>query len=128
MSHGKPRGTSPHLEYTINLADTGSVRIVTYCSPTIDFTNSDGLDYGISIDNEDPQVINMHADRSNRAWEVSVSNNIIKSSSTHKIDTPGKHVLKFWMIDAGVVLQKIVIETGTVPESYLGPPESFRKK
>jgi hypothetical protein len=33
--------------------------------------------------------------------------------------------LKFWRVDAGVVLQKIVIGNH-VPGSYLGPPESFR--
>jgi hypothetical protein len=38
----------------------------------------------------------------------------------------GQHVLKFWMVDPAVVLQKLVIERGTIRPSYLGPPESYR--
>jgi hypothetical protein len=34
-------------------------------------------------------------------------------------------VLKYWAIDPGIVLQKIVIDAGGVRTSYLGPPESI---
>jgi len=40
---------------------------------------------------------------------------------------PGAHVLKFWAVDPGVVLQKIVIEARDIAPSYLGPPESFHR-
>jgi hypothetical protein len=40
---------------------------------------------------------------------------------------PGEHVLKFWRVDAGVVLEKLVIDAGGVTPSYLGPPASYRQ-
>jgi hypothetical protein len=35
-------------------------------------------------------------------------------------------VIKFWMVDPGVVLERIVVDMGGVHLSYLGPPESLR--
>ena len=45
--------------------------------------------------------------------------------SQHTLARPGAHVLKFWAVDPGVVLQKLVISAGDLPQTYLGPPESF---
>ncbi|MEO6630098.1 MAG: glycosyl hydrolase 115 family protein, partial [Mucilaginibacter sp.] len=105
-------GNGPHLEYTVNLIDTGRVVIEAYVSPTIDFTNTHGLHYAISIDDEKPQVVNINADQSPPAWSNDVSNNIKKLTSRHRVIKPGRHVLKYWMVDRGVVLQKLVINCG----------------
>jgi hypothetical protein len=47
--------------------------------------------------------------------------------SKHNIEKEGNHTLKVWMINPGVVIEKIVVDTGGVKESYLGPPESRRE-
>ena len=54
-----------------------------------------------------------------------VEDNARLISTKHKINSPGKHVLKYWAVDPGVVLQKIVVDAGGVKPSYLGPPESY---
>jgi hypothetical protein len=119
-----PGGNSPHLEYEVNLIDTGVMNVEAYISPTIDFTNSTGLHYAISFDDEQPQVININADKSEAAWNKDVSDNIKMILSKHHLQKAGRHVLKYWMVDPGVVLQKIVINAGGEKPSYLGPPES----
>ncbi len=120
-----PAGDSPRLEYRLYLFSTGEVRVKAYLSPTLNFHNNQGLRYAISFDNEAPQTINLHADRNFQDWEESVRNNSTVAVSTHTLSKPGQHVLKFWAVDPGVVLQKLVVETGDVGPSYLGPPESY---
>lgn len=119
---------SPCLEYAIYLDAHDSIVVNTFISPTIDFHNSGGLRYAISLDDETPQVINIHNDKSLRAWEQSVRDNVIVSLSTHTGLGKGRHMLRFWRIDPGVVLQKIVIDAGGLKPSYLGPPESYFTK
>ena len=37
---------------------------------------------------------------------------------------PGKHTIKVFRIDGNVVLERLVLDTGGLKPSYLGPPES----
>jgi len=121
---------SPRLEYYVHFFSKGNVKVHAYFSPTINFTIRDGLKYGIAFDNEKPQIINFNSNDSEKNWDESVANNIKIITSSHTIKMAGNHVLKFYGIDAALVLQKIVIETeeGKLLESYLGPSESFRKE
>ena len=81
--------------------------------------------YGISIDNETPQIISINKDDNNvRTWEEWVANNIIIKTTNHQLIKPGKHTIKYWMVSPAVVLQKIVVDLGGVKPSYLGPPET----
>ena len=119
---------SPQLQYEFYTYSKGTVNLNTYFSPSLNFHNTaTGLQYGISIDDEQPQVIGINKDDNNvHTWEGWVANSIIIKTSSHSIDKPGKHILKYWMLSNDVVLQKLVIDLGGMKPSYLGPPESKR--
>lgn len=121
-----PGGDSPRLEFDIHTFAHGNIDIHAYVSPTLDFYNQSGLRYAISVDGGTPQIVSLHPDTSNHAWEQMVGDNINITTTTHHLDEPGAHTVRFWMIDPGVVLQKIVIDTGGMQPSYLGPPPSPR--
>ena len=127
-----PGRSSPHLEYNVYLFSKGEIKVEAYFSPTLNSHNSShGIRYGVSFDNEEPQIINMtpnpyFADLNHdRMWNQWVADNINIEISKHTIEKEGEHVLKFWMVDPGPVLQKLVIDTGGEKPSYLGPPESY---
>ncbi len=126
-----PGNTSPRLEYDFTLFDAGEVFIMVYVSPTQDFKKQGGLKFAMSIDDQNPQVININEGEIKpdyeyaEWWMKSVADHIKIKTSKHRIDHPGKHTLKIWMIDTGIVIQKIVIDAGGLKPSYLGPPESL---
>ncbi|GAB3577551.1 hypothetical protein GCM10027345_15460 [Hymenobacter daeguensis] len=125
-----PGGRSPHLEYRIMLPRPGPVTVQAYLAPTLDFTNTTGLRYAVSLDDEAPQLINLHTglnpDNGNRPWEKAVAENIIIKTSQHQVAAAGAHTLRFWRVDPGVVLEKLVVSQGELPASYLGPPENMQ--
>jgi hypothetical protein len=124
----KPGGPSPHLEYKVYTYSSGEVKINSYFSPTLNFHNTEnGLQYAVSVDDEQPQIISINKEDKNSisgVWNKWVSENIIIKTSIHKIEKPGKHIVKYWMVNSGVVLQKLVLDFGGVKPSYLGPPET----
>ncbi|GAB3554883.1 glycosyl hydrolase 115 family protein [Spirosoma fluminis] len=123
-SEQKPGGNSPHIQYDIVTDREGEFTINAYFSPTLNlFRDENGLQYAISVDDEQPQIISLNKEdkTSDRGiWNKWVSENIIIKSSTHKITKPGKHTLKFWMVNPGVVLQKMVLDFGDLEQTYLG--------
>jgi len=129
-----PPKNSPCLEYKMYLFDSGNVEVKTYLSPTLNFVAGRGLRFALSFDNQPPQIVTaVPADYSVGAgdglhdWEKAVSDSVRIVKTPISIKEPGEHTLKVWMVDPGVVLQKIVVNCGGEKPSYLGPPESFHR-
>jgi Glycosyl hydrolase family 115/Gylcosyl hydrolase family 115 C-terminal domain len=122
----KPGNTSPCLQYEIYSYDSGSFQIAAYFSPSLNFLHDEGLQYGISVDNEPPQIISINQDDNDKSvWEKWVAHNIIIKTTGHSFSAPGKHLIRYWMVSPAVILQKIVLDFGGIRESYLGPPETI---
>jgi hypothetical protein len=127
-----PPANSPHLEYKMYLFHPGKVEVESIISPTLNFVQGRGLRFAISFDDQPPQILtavpgNFAAGDGNRDWEETVKDGVRKVESTFTLTDTGYHTLKFWMVDPGVVLQKLVINLGGVKPSYLGPPESYHE-
>lgn len=128
-SHVFPPDNSPYMEYKVYINQPGTVTVIVYTAPTNNINRECGLSYGISFNDEKPQIVDTFPKENDAfytspLWSVGVMDNIRVTNTRHKL-AAGVHTLKFWMVDPGVVLQKIVINTGGVKPSYLGPPESY---
>jgi Gylcosyl hydrolase family 115 C-terminal domain len=127
----KPGGNAPQLQYEFYTYSSDTFKINAYFSPALNFHNTEtGLQYAVSVDDEVPQIISINNEDKNTGrgiWNKWVSENIIIKTTNHKISIPGKHVLKYWMVNPGVVLQKLVVDFGGIRQSYLGPAETKAK-
>jgi hypothetical protein len=114
------------LEYRMRLDSTGPVTVRATVAPTLKFQPGPGLRYAVSFDDEPPQVVNLHAGMTEKDWERWVSDGAAIHQSRHTIAKPGVHTLTFRALDPGIVLQSLVVDTGGLRDTYLGPQESPR--
>jgi hypothetical protein len=121
-----PLRDSPSLEYRMYLFDPGAVQVRTMIAPTLNFVPGRGLRFAVAFDDQPPQIVDALAHNSPRDWEESVKDSVRTVTSSHTLAGSGYHVWRYWMVDPGVVLEKIVVDLGGAKASYLGPPESFR--
>ena len=117
---------APSLEYNLYLFNPGTFEVESIFAPTLNFVPGRGLRYAIAFDDQPPQIVDALAHSTQTDWETSVKDSVRKSESKHTLSAAGYHTLKVWMVDPGLVLQKIVVNTGGLKPSYLGPPESYR--
>ena len=122
---------SPCLEYATYLFSAGRLDVALLLSPSLNYAPDRGVRIGVSFDEAAPQVLTVVpkgyvAGDGNRDWEQSVKDSIRVVKSTHALTAPGAHTLKVWMVDPGVVLQTLIVNTGGLRSSYLEPPESYR--
>jgi len=120
-----PPTDSPCIEYQMYLFHPGKVEVEAILAPTLNFVPGRGLRFAISFDDQPPQIIDALANNSQQEWARSVEDSFRKVKSTPTVEGVGYHTLKVWMVDPGVVLQKLIIDLGGVQPSYLGPPESY---
>ncbi|MBI1365445.1 MAG: glycosyl hydrolase [Alphaproteobacteria bacterium] len=119
-------GAGARLEYDFTTFGAGASTVEIDAAPSLDFRGRGGLRYAVSMDDGTPVVVNMNEDASEAAWENDVARNANIRRAMFTIATAGRHTLKLWRVDPGVVFERVVAFRGDLPESYLGPPESDR--
>ncbi|MET0622937.1 MAG: glycosyl hydrolase 115 family protein [Pyrinomonadaceae bacterium] len=117
---------APALEYRLHLFRAGEFELTFHLVPTHPVRGSRGLRFAYSLDGAEPRELAASAgvEVTSKEWSQNVLNNVTKTSARVRVDAPGAHVLRVYMLDPGVVLDKIVLNTGGLRPSYLGPPET----
>jgi hypothetical protein len=94
--------------YKANL-DKGAYTIVVKCLPGFSMNSSKQLRYGISINDEPEQVVNVYAETESHTWKQNVVNGFSYGTTTHIIKTNGSGMIKLSLKDPGLAVNTIEI-------------------
>jgi hypothetical protein len=121
---------APYLEYRLSVNEACEYTMACYFAPTNNLYLNSRLRYGVAFDGEKAVIADalpgdyVAGTNGNRSWENAVLDNIHITATTHRL-SKGIHTLRVYGLDAGLVLQKLVLSKEKLPYSYLGPEESF---
>ena len=108
---------SPSLEYDIYTFTEGEIQLILNCIPTYPANPQVGPRFAVSLNDGYPVLIHETGRRD-------VIYNLLQFNTKLNIPRQGQHTLKIWMTEPTLIIDKIIIDTGGVKDSYLGPPES----
>ena len=113
----------PRLDYQVVIPSAGEFELQVYLLPTHPITGT-VLRFGLSLDGEAVRVVALEVDDGGRNWAQGVLDAARVVRTKIKIDQPGTHTLHIHGLDAGVVLDKFVIDLGGLTATYLGPVDN----
>lgn len=117
---------APRLEYDVNFAKAGELTLQVYLIPTHPLAGTE-LKFAVAIDDAAPQIVVFEVKDGSAEWAQGVLNATRIATAKIVLAKAGVHTLKIYGVDAGVVLDKLVVNVDGLPESYLGLP-AIKKK
>jgi len=109
------------------LFEAGAFNFEATLGPTLNFVPGRGLRFAVWFDDQQPRIVDALEHNTDKDWAEAVSDGVRHVEAQLQVAGPGYHTLKFAMVDPGIVLEKLVVSSGALKPSYLGPPESFHR-
>ncbi len=118
------KNQSPVLEYDFYTFNSGAAEVRVQAIPTHSFYEGRNVRCAVAIDENEPVIIDFKTVGRSEEWKQNVLKNAAVKSAQQEIDNAGRHKLKIWMVDPGVMLDQILIDLGGWKGSYAFPKET----
>ncbi len=105
------------VSYSFYTLDKGTAKFTITTLPTFAINNGQGVRYAISIDNGPLTVLDFKTFGRSEEWKANVLSNSANRSVSSTIST-GKHLLTIYMVDPGVIIDRLTISLGRSPSFY----------
>lgn len=124
---GISASATPSLDYRFHVSSDHQATLRVRLLPTHPLVSGRGLRLAVAIDGAPPLALEVTKgfDPKKPEWSDRVLANATEASLKLPVPfKPGAHVLRLIAVDAGVVVDKIVIDLGGLQPSYDGPAET----
>ncbi|KAH8587447.1 hypothetical protein B0O99DRAFT_526729 [Bisporella sp. PMI_857] len=121
--------SGPKLSYNFHVFTAQTAKISIYFGSSLNVDPTRPLQYALSLDGGVVSTVqpvpSTNLGTVPSGWTDAV-NRAGWTSNIYRTMSAGSHTLDIWILEPGLVIQRLVIDIGGVQASYLGPPESLK--
>ncbi|MCA1746030.1 MAG: hypothetical protein LC643_10095, partial [Bacteroidales bacterium] len=115
------------IEYDFHTDKGGEITVTVYALPVhplhLDYSNR----IGIGINDETPQIVDHKTFGRSDTWKQNVLSNSAVLKTKHRLSAGGRHTLKIYALDPGIIIDRIVIDKGGAIKTYSAQKETVLK-
>ena len=112
------------VEYDFYTLSSAAPSVTVYALPTHPVNNNFSCRYALSIDEGPLKVVDIKTAGRSNEWKKNVLRNRAERTIQMPLLKAGKHTLKIYSVDPGVMLDEIRIDTGGLIKAYSTVPET----
>jgi len=96
--------------YQVDFITAGEHQVAVKCLPTQGVNNGIKVRYAISVNNDQPQIVNISPASENNIWKQNVLQGYASGITKHQITKTGKSTVKVYLLDPGLVVNQLEIK------------------
>ena len=121
--------TASYLSYNFFTFNDASPQVLIYSLPTLPLNKDYSMRCAVSIDDGPLQMVDITSKSTARTEEW--KQNVLSNRAVRKIEMPrikkGKHTLKIYGIDPGVIMDEIQVDLGGLKKAYSAIAETKKQ-
>ena len=115
---------SSFVEYLFHTFSQGNATAAVFSLPAHPLNNVHSMRYALSVDDGPLQLVDFRTSGRSEEWKQNVLRNRAEKKLSLSFLKPGKHSLKIYAVDPGVILDAILINLGGLKNAYSSIPET----
>lgn len=111
-------------EYDFFTFSKGKAKLKIIGLPAHPLNEEFSLRFAVAVDDQPPQIFDFKTFGRSEEWKLNVLSNTAQVATEIDLPKKGRHVLKIYAVDPGVILDRMIIDFGGLEKGYSVVPET----